>query len=409
MEKTLKFFLEIEKLKNFPRTGWVLRKVKDPETIADHSFRVALANWLLGEVSQLKLSIKKIIKMSLVHDWCEVYAGDVTPFFYFVRDLPKDEKEREKFLKRYVRLSKRKKDQRAKEKFELEKKSLLSLLRFLSSDLKKEIFSLWLEYERGLTKEGDFVRQGDKVETLIQAIEYFGPGDNYALGWWEEVEEFVHQPIFFDFLSVIEKKFYEKRKKGLDKSLSAILDFVLEAGKLKRMRRLYWKLRGVKNQETVAGHIFTVATMALVFAKEKSSVDEEKLLKMTLVHEISAAKTGETASYEPILRGKKKEKAKNFWQQHQKEKKALESLTKKLPEKLKKEINFLWEDSRLKKSEEGKFLSQLNIAAVLFQEVLYKKTKKDFSTASLWEWALAGVKDPLILKFLNELKKYEKS
>jgi 5'-deoxynucleotidase YfbR-like HD superfamily hydrolase len=242
MKNTLNFLIEIQKLKEFPRTGWVLRKVKNPETIAEHMFRVAMANWALGREANLRL--RKIIEMSLFHDLCEVYAGDVTPFFYYIRNLPKDEKERKKFLRKYVRLLKIEKEKRGEEKHKLEEKSLLKLLRFLNQEKRKEIFSLWSDFERRFSKEGDFARQVDKIETLIQAIEYFGTGKKSpASSWWEESEEVTDHPLLLEFLKVIQKKFYGKVSEyHKNEKLENILDFLLEIGKLKRMPRLYWTL-----------------------------------------------------------------------------------------------------------------------------------------------------------------------
>jgi len=42
MDKTIKFLSELGKLKEMPRRGWVIRDIKNPESIADHTFRVAI-------------------------------------------------------------------------------------------------------------------------------------------------------------------------------------------------------------------------------------------------------------------------------------------------------------------------------------------------------------------------------
>ena len=73
MEQLLNFLIEIGKLKKMTRRGWELRGIKNPETIASHTFRMAIMTWLLGE--KKKLNLNKILKMSLIHDLCEVYAG----------------------------------------------------------------------------------------------------------------------------------------------------------------------------------------------------------------------------------------------------------------------------------------------------------------------------------------------
>ncbi len=42
------FIAEAGKLKRIPRTGWVESGVPDPESVADHSFRVALIALVLA-------------------------------------------------------------------------------------------------------------------------------------------------------------------------------------------------------------------------------------------------------------------------------------------------------------------------------------------------------------------------
>jgi hypothetical protein len=118
MENNLNFLIEIHKLKETPRTGWVLMKVKNPETIAEHIFQTAFLAWLLGR--EKGLNVGKIIKIALSHDLCEVYAGDRTPFFYW-DNLNRDIKEDEKILLKGIRLSKEEKEKRAREKSEKEK------------------------------------------------------------------------------------------------------------------------------------------------------------------------------------------------------------------------------------------------------------------------------------------------
>ncbi|MDI6591522.1 MAG: HD domain-containing protein [Patescibacteria group bacterium] len=421
MKGLLNFLIEINKLKEIPRTGWVLMGVKNPETIADHTFRTAFLAWLLGQ--KKKLNLKRIIKSALSHDLCEVYAGDITPFFYYPQ-LPKKKKERKKILMKWARLSEKEKKKIGEKKFNKEKTALLRLIKFFNPKVKNEIFSLWYDYEKGILEEGKFVRQLNRVETLLQSINYFGSnivksGNN----WWEWVEEIVEDPLLLDFLKVIQKKFYGKRiriYRSEEKELEGILDFFLKIGKLKRLPRLYWLLRKVKNPETVAGHIFTLTMMAWILGRERKELDLEKLLKMALCHELSAIYTGDTTPYDEILsktkkskkeilkklpRLSKKEKMEMFLKDYQEEKRAFEKITLTLKPSLKREIIQLWEEYRTKSTPEGYFLPQLNVLAILLQGLLYEKKDKDFFTFPLWEWAFEICDHPLTLGLLEEMKK----
>ncbi len=263
MKPILKFLIEAGKLKKMPRTGFVWLGIKNPETIAQHLFRVAILNWVLAKEAK-NLDLTKVIQISLVHDLCEVYAGDVTPYWGL---LPHDKEKRKEILTRWVRLPKKIKKQRDKKKFAKEKESLKKLVKRLNPRLKEEITNCWFEYEKMLTKEGRFVKQGDKIETLLQAIEYWGANlDSPVLGWWEEVRELTDNPLLLQFLTKIEDKFYKKQKS------SAELDFLLKIGKLKTMPRTGWVLRGVSNPETIAEHTFLSTIASWVFADGRGLV-----------------------------------------------------------------------------------------------------------------------------------------
>jgi len=432
MKNILKFLIEANKLKTMPRTGWVLMEVKNSESIADHVFRVAVAAWLMGE--KANLDVKRAIKIALFHDLCEVYAGDSTPFGYYC-GLSRKKKKDEKLLMKWVRLSKKDREKKAKQKFNREKKALLKLISSLEPKLKDEIYSHWYDYEKRISKEAKFVKQLDRIETLLQSIEYFG-SDNGTGGtsWWEGTEEIVEDPLLLDFLTVIKRRLYRRYRKFFgerievsktlkkrEKELTYILDFLLEMGKLKHMPRLYWTIRDVKRPETVAGHIFTLTLMAWLFGGQKNrTYDVEELLKMSLSHEISAVYTGDSTPYDRILKSKKvkkheilkkwprlskKEKMRKYIEDFKKERRAFKKLGLRLKGSSGKEIYDLWHKYRTKSSPEGRFLSQLNVMAVLLQALDYEKKNKKLAAVPIWEWAFEISDNDTNFKLMDEMKK----
>jgi putative hydrolases of HD superfamily len=417
MDNSLDFLIKTSKLKEIPRTGWVLRKVKNPETISEHTFRMAFAVWLLGKKEHL--NIKRLIRLAVIHDLCEVYAGDNTPFFYYQNLKKNNATTREKFLK-WVRLSQKEKEEMGNKKFLIEKQSIIKLTKSLEPTLRREIVSGWLDFENKFSKEGKFVRQVDRVETLLQAIEYFGIKKNTAgTAWWEEIEEVIEDPMLLRLLKIIQNKFYGKHFPA-DKNLENILDFLVDIGRLKRMPRLYWKLRRVKNPETVADHIFTLMLMVLVFGRQKHQLNMEKLLKMALCHEITAVYTHDSTPYGSDLPKNKKEldnllkriprlsakdKTKQFLKDYQSENRALLKLVSKLEPSFRKEIIQLWKEYRMRESSEARFLGQLNVLAVLLQAILYRKKKNKFSISALWELVFEICDDPISLALIDEMKK----
>jgi len=206
MDKVLHFLIEVGKLKKMPRRGWVLRKIKNPETIAAHTFRMVIMAWVLGQ--NKKINLTKVIKTALIHDLCEVYAGDTTPYD---KILAKNKKELKELMSKWPRFSKKEKEKNFKEKYKKEYKSLKKLVSGLSPKLKKEIKTLWVDYEKGLTPEGKFVRQLDRVENLLQALEYWKEKKSFAIEpWWVQIEELVDDSVLLEFLEVLEKNFHKK-------------------------------------------------------------------------------------------------------------------------------------------------------------------------------------------------------
>ena len=131
------------KLKRVSRTGWKMRKVKNPESVADHVFRATLLGMLIADLE--KLNTEKIMRMLLLHDIAETLTGDVP--------LIKKYKNAERFRKE-------------------EEKSVKKIFSLLPKDLMKKYQIIWEEMENGITKESKLCKDIDKLEMMIQALDY---------------------------------------------------------------------------------------------------------------------------------------------------------------------------------------------------------------------------------------------
>jgi len=140
----IEFARLVGKLKRTPRTGWKERKVKNPESVADHSFRTTLLGMLLSDSE--KLNTEKVIRMLLLHDIEESIIGDITAICK-------------------VKMN----------KMDLKKKQLRAIKKVLSSlprDLRNKYFLLWKELEDEKSIEAKFCKDMDKLEMMIQAHDY---------------------------------------------------------------------------------------------------------------------------------------------------------------------------------------------------------------------------------------------
>ena len=210
MNKLVHFFYETGKLKDIPRRGWVLIGMKKPASIMDHSYRMALMTWILGR--RKRLNMERAIKMALVHDLCELYAGDITPYDHGSA-LPKDKKKWPKLFDTWPRFSKYEKMQNFLKKHKKEQDALKKLTKDIPSEIGEEIISLWRDYEKGTSKEARFVRQINRMETLLQACEYSKETNKRPYNsWWIGSEEHIDDPLLKEFMAEVAKKFPHKPK-----------------------------------------------------------------------------------------------------------------------------------------------------------------------------------------------------
>jgi len=148
------FFELANGLKRNKRSGWVTRNVQGAESIADHSFRLALMAMVFAKKSGV--NAERAVKMALVHDLPEAITGDIS------RDRI-DDYENSLGVKPSISEAK---------KYEGEKEAMLEIVSKLEKGNAKEIFSLWSEFEERKTKTAKFVKELDSLECLFQALEY---------------------------------------------------------------------------------------------------------------------------------------------------------------------------------------------------------------------------------------------
>jgi putative hydrolase of HD superfamily len=172
----LDFFIELGNLKRLPRTGWLLRGIPLPESVADHSFRTAVITlFLADELKRRGMDINpdKAIRIALLHDIGEARLTDV----------PQP-------ALRYIK------------KGEVEKRAVEEMLEVLEGG--EDYYALWLEYEEGSTVEGRLVRFADRLEMLVQALEYESAGFSGLDEFWGAVEELKKSEFYAHFQDMIE-------------------------------------------------------------------------------------------------------------------------------------------------------------------------------------------------------------
>ncbi|MFH1779569.1 MAG: HD domain-containing protein [Candidatus Micrarchaeota archaeon] len=74
-KNTIKYFFELGTLKRQKRTGWWLAGVKNPESVAEHSWRTAVIAYFLA--AEEGLDPEKACSRALFHDVLEARLGDL--------------------------------------------------------------------------------------------------------------------------------------------------------------------------------------------------------------------------------------------------------------------------------------------------------------------------------------------
>jgi putative hydrolase of HD superfamily len=93
LQKQLSFIVEVDKVKNIMRRTLLIDGSRR-ENDAEHSWHLAIMAMLLTEYAEDKnFTLDKVLKMVIVHDLVEVYAGD-TFAFDVQGNIEKEEKEK---------------------------------------------------------------------------------------------------------------------------------------------------------------------------------------------------------------------------------------------------------------------------------------------------------------------------
>ena len=131
--------IEARGLKAVPRTGWGRRGVQQPESVAAHSWGIAL---LVAGLLPEDLDREKALLYAVLHDLAEVRVGDITP----ADGVSPAEKARR------------------------EDAAMASICRGLPRG--RELLAAWQAYEAQVDPEARFVRQCDRLDMAVQAVAY---------------------------------------------------------------------------------------------------------------------------------------------------------------------------------------------------------------------------------------------
>ena len=231
----IEFQEQIGKVKHLHRTGWVIRHVPNPETVAAHSWRMALMTiYKEKELKKLGADIDHIIEMCLLHDVGESVVGDIVPELH----------------------------QTGSEKISKEKKKHIEeeAIKFLAHKYNfPQLRASFDEYEAQKTLESNVVKNFDKLDMLLQAYEYSLAYPNLARlnEFMEYNEKDVDLPLFLSDIQEIKSRQFQNKK-----NKNKFIDSLIRAGHFKH--QLHDPTgSNISNYDTTASHLFRMAIILL--------------------------------------------------------------------------------------------------------------------------------------------------
>ena len=183
----LDFLKTVGKSKRILRSGWIRVKVKDPESVAEHSFRVGFLAMVLSGKLNVDLDKNKLIKMALLHDLAEVITGDIVVERGDIVDIKKrDEKER------------------------MEEVGIKKIFDKIGQG--EEYASIFHEMISRITPEAKIFSQFDKLEMALQALEYEREQGKNLEEFFMTVSLYIKEPLLREIFNNVLKD--RPRKRG---------------------------------------------------------------------------------------------------------------------------------------------------------------------------------------------------
>ena len=155
----IQVFYEFTHLKTLYRQGWLRAGIPKEhcETVAEHSLGVALLALFLADAYCPELDKGRLVRMGLLHDFGEIYAGDIVPGKMSLTD-----------------------------KHELERQSVERVFGRLPNGA--DYLAVWEEFERGETAEARFLKEIDRLEMGLQASVYEQEGFGDLSAFFESTD-----------------------------------------------------------------------------------------------------------------------------------------------------------------------------------------------------------------------------
>ena len=179
----------------------------------------------------------------------------------------------------------------------------------------------------------------------------------------------------------------------MDAEISEILlKLFHQVGGLKNLSRAGWFRCGIAKPESVAEHTFRTSFIAMLMA-DYLKLDTEKILKMTLLHDLAEVVVGDITPYDNETAAAKIKK----------EEIAIYGLLREIPER--DTYISIWQDFAYQESTEAKLVRNIDKLEMALQAFEYQKEKPGLDLKEFFIDAEKYIDDPEVQKIFKELSK----
>lgn len=145
-----------------------------------------------------------------------------------------------------------------------------------------------------------------------------------------------------------------------DSTIHNLVKFFKTVGKLKRTPRSGWVELGIRTPESVADHTFRASILCMVYS-DLEDLDELRLLRMALMHDLPEAITGDLTPSRKIAGSKEKENA------------AMNHMLSLIPRRQREKYIKAWREYQEGKTREAKAVRQLEKLEMALQAKEYEE------------------------------------
>ncbi|RLM32835.1 HD domain-containing protein [Haloarcula sp. Atlit-120R] len=149
------------------------------------------------------------------------------------------------------------------------------------------------------------------------------------------------------------------------------VEFLCQVLDLNDVTRTGWERRGIEKPQRVAGHVWGVSLLTMLFAPEAEGVDPEKARQMAIIHDIAEAKTGDIAVGEVHQEVSISEKV-------EREEQAIDDLVEIAGEQIPavEHIPSLWREFEEGETSEANFVRDMDIIEMCLMALKYERQRR---------------------------------